>query len=242
MDHILDHGYYLIDVTGKPTTWGRWSPDYFLANPGDSPLNSVELLAFLQTAAHLTGKPKYAAEYGKVALEMKYAQVATRYKELREEINYSDEELAMLSFYCLFRYESNEGLLNRYYRPALDAWWANIQREENPLWMFIYVMGRPQAQLNFAVAANTLYRMPVDTIEWDVKNSNRQDIVMEPQLDRFQHRQAKTLLPRDELPVAKWNSNPFDVDGGSGGHGEDDGTAFLLPYWMGRYRRFLLGE
>jgi hypothetical protein len=21
MDHILDHGYYLIEVTGKPTTW-----------------------------------------------------------------------------------------------------------------------------------------------------------------------------------------------------------------------------
>jgi hypothetical protein len=242
MDHILDHGYYLIDVTGKPTTWGRWSPDYFRANPGDSPLNSVELLGFLQTAAHLTGNSKYAVAYRKVALEMKYAQLATRYKELREEINYSDEELAMLSFYCLFRYESNADLLNRYYRPALDAWWENIVREDNPLWMFIYATGRPKAPLNFAVAANTLYRMPVDTIEWDVMNSNRQDIVMEPQLDRFQHRQAKALLPRDELPVAKWNSNPFDVDGGSGGHGEDDGTAFLLPYWMGRYRRFLLGE
>ena len=33
MNHILDHGYYLIDATGKPTTWGRWSPDYFRENP-----------------------------------------------------------------------------------------------------------------------------------------------------------------------------------------------------------------
>ncbi len=115
-------------------------------------------------------------------------------------------------------------------------------REDNPLWMLIYAMGQPKAKLDFARAAGTLYRMPVDTIEWDVKNSRRKDVVMVAEKDRFEHPQAMTLLPRDELPVAKWNSNPFDVDGGSGGLGEDDGAAFLLPYWMGRYRRMLLGE
>ena len=35
---------------------------------------------------------------------MKYAEQAAQYMELREEINYSDEELAMLSFYPFFRY------------------------------------------------------------------------------------------------------------------------------------------
>ena len=29
MDYIVAHGYNLIDVTGKPTTWGKWSPKYF---------------------------------------------------------------------------------------------------------------------------------------------------------------------------------------------------------------------
>jgi hypothetical protein len=84
--------------------------------------------------------------------------------------------------------------------------------------------------------------MPLDTIEWTVKNSHRKDIVMDTELDRSQRPQARTLLPRDELPVAKWNSNPFDVDGGSGGRVEDDGAAFLLPYWLGRYQGFLAGE
>jgi hypothetical protein len=242
MDHILDHGYYLIDVTGKPTTWGRWSPDYFRENPPDSPLNSLELLSFLKAAAHITGNPRYAKEYQKAALGMGYAQLATRYKELREEINYSDEELAMLAFYCLFRYEKDEDLLNRYYRPAMDAWWENMVREDNPLWTFIYATGRPHASLDLAPAARTLYRMPLDTIEWTVKNSHRKDIVMDTELDRSQRPQARTLLPRDELPVAKWNSNPFDVDGGSGGRVEDDGAAFLLPYWLGRYQGFLAGE
>jgi hypothetical protein len=171
-----------------------------------------------------------------------YAQLATRYKELREEINYSDEELAMLAFYGLFRYEKDEDLLNRYYRPAIDAWWENIVREDNPLWTFIYAIGRPHASVDFAPAARTLYRMPVDTIDWTVKNSHRKDVVMDAAPDRSQRPQARTLLPRDELPVAKWNANPFDVDGGSGGRAEDDGAAFLLPYWMSRYHEFLVGE
>jgi hypothetical protein len=242
MDHILDHGYYLMDVTGKPTTWGRWSQTYFHQEPADSPLNSMELLSFLKTAAHITGNARYAKEYRKAAIDLGYARLATRYKELREEINYSDEELAMLSFYSLFRYETDGDLLGRYYRPALNAWWENIVREENPLWTFIYAMAQPNAPVDMVSAVRTLYRMPADTIEWTVKNSNREGVIMNQAADRFQRRQAATLLPPDERPVMKWNSNPFDIDGGSDGRGEDDGAAFLLPYWMGRHHGFLLGE
>ncbi|MGA2131354.1 MAG: hypothetical protein ABSH50_03490 [Bryobacteraceae bacterium] len=242
MDHIVDHGYNLAELDGKPTTWGQWSRAYFRQEPSDSPLNSLELLSLLRTAAHITGDSKYAREYRKVALELGYAQLATRYKELREEINYSDEELAMLSFYPLFRYETDGGLLDPYYRPALDAWWENMAREENPLWTCIYALGQPAAAVDLAGAVRTLYRMPVDTIAWTVTNSNREDVEMESVRDRFQHRQSKRLLPPDERPVMKWNTNPFDVDGGDGGRSEDDGAAFLLPYWMGRYQGVFRGE
>ena len=242
MDHIIDHGYSLVDAGGKPTTWGRWSQSYFRQEPSDSPLNSMELLSLLKTAAHVTGNSKYQQEYRKAAFELGYAQQATRYRELREEINYSDEELAMLSFYNLIRYETDKGLSDEYYRPAMSAWWENMQREECPLWTFIYDLGRPEAAVDLESAVRTLYRMPVSTIDWTVRNSNRKDIEMDRATDRFQHRQAKTLLPPDERPVMKWNSNPFDVDGGSGGHSEDDGAAFLLPYWMGRYHGLLAGQ
>jgi hypothetical protein len=202
----------------------------------------MELLSFLKTAAHITGNPRYAQEYRKAAIDLGYARIAARYKELREEINYSDEELAMLSFYNLFRYETDRDLLDRYFRPALNGWWENIVREENPLWTFIYAMAQPHAHADLRSAVRTLYRMPIDTIEWTVKNSNREGLMMDPATDRFQRRQAETLLPPDERPVMKWNSNPFDIDGGSDGRGEDDGTAFLLPYWMGRYLGLLRGE
>ena len=231
MDYIITHGYNLIDVTGKPTTWGKWSPEYFNGRgKSDSALNAAELLSFLKATYHMTGDAKYAAEYKKVAVGMKYAEQAARYLELRVEINYSDEELAMLSFYPFFRYAKDPQILK-----ALDQWWANCQREKNPLWTYIYSVGNPGAKVDLDGALATLERIPMDLISWKVTNSDRKDVTMEKELDRANERQARTLLPPDERPVMKWNGNPFVVDGGNGGFSEDDGGFFLLAYWMGRF-------
>lgn len=244
-DHILRHGYHLTDTDGQPTRWGRWSPEYFQTPAGrpDSPLNALELLSFLRIAAHITRQEYYRSEYRKAARQMRYAELTAGLLELREELNYSDEELAMLCFYPLFRHEEDPDLV-RYYRQALQAWWQNIQREKNPLWTFIYMCGwdRPPEPVDLAGAAWTLYRVPTDLIEWNVRNSHRKDVALDGGLDRFQRPQTTALLPPDERPVMKWNGNPFRIDGGSGGAGEDDGAFFLLPYWLGRYHGFLLGE
>ncbi len=241
MDHILDNGYNLIDLDGQPTTWGWWSPEKLRTEPDERALNSLQLLSFLKIAAHITGEARYETEYEKVAWELQYADWITRLDEFRQELDYSDEELAMLPFYCVFQYEKDPRLLTAY-RRALEAWWKNIQREANPLWTFIYLLGRPEAKVDLSAAAWTLYRMPMDLIKWNVRNSHRRDIVFAPAPDRFGLREAITLLPPDERRVMKWNDNPFVLDGGGDGHGEDDGTAFLLPYWMGRYHKFLLGQ
>jgi hypothetical protein len=241
MDHILEHGYNLVDLDGKPTRWGWWGPNKLAREPDERALNSLQLLSFLKTAAHLTGQARYDTEYRKVAWDLKYADWITRVNEFRQELNYSDEELAMLPFYCVFQYEKDPALLKAY-RRAMDEWWKNILREANPLWTFIYLTGQPDARIDLSPAVWTLYRMPLDTIEWAVRNSHRQDIAWDSARDRFGRREAVTLLPPDERPVMKWNSNPFVIDGGNGGHAEDDGAAFLLPYWMGRFHGFIVGE
>ena len=82
----------------------------------------------------------------------------------------------------------------------------------------------------------------MDLIHWAVRNSDRPDVEFEPDADRFGRRQARTLLPADERPVMRWNGNPFRIDGGGNGGSEDDGAFFLLPYWMGRQKKFLIGE
>ena len=241
MDHILDHDYYLIDLDGKPTLWGFWNPEKLAKDPDERALNSLQLLSFLKTTEHITGGARYSAEYRKAVQEFKYAELMSGVNEFRTEMNYSDEELAMLPFYCAFQYEKDPAMLKAY-RRAVDEWWKNIQREANPLWTFIYLTGQPEAKVDLPGAVRTLYRMPMDTIEWSVRNSHRQDVIWVSNPDRHGRREALTLLPPDERPVMKWNGNPFVVDGGGGGNGEDDGAAFLLPYWMGRYHKFIVGE
>lgn len=234
-DNILHHGYSLVGETNRPTTWGKWSPEYFASAIGrpDGPLNAIELLSILKIAAHITGDAHYSQAYRHIALDLDYAKLGTRYLELREEINCSDEELFMLSIYPLMQYEKDPMLLSRY-QDALDQWWQNEQKEENPLWSLLYqkITHGPRIGLRRALAR--LGKMPLNTIDWSVVNSTRHDIDMDGGLYRSRCMQARQLLPPDELPIQRWNTSPFCVDGDGNGQREMEYTVFLLPYWMGK--------
>src|SRR5207244_3779803 len=76
-------------------------------------------------------------EYHKLIQKWGYHQKLARYLENRTELNYSDEEMAMLGYYPLFLYERDPAL-RRAYKKGLDQWWENCSREKNPLWIYIY--------------------------------------------------------------------------------------------------------
>ena len=240
-DHLIDHGHNLTDLHGGPTRWGRYDEAYFDTDDGreERALRSLELLSHLKVAYHMTGNPRYVKEYRKLITERNYHKNTTTYLKLRQELNYSDEELALLSYYPLFRYEKNPSLL-RVYREGLEQWWVNIRREDNPLWTFIYAFCNPGKPVPMDGAARTLYRIPMDLTRWSVKNSHRRDVPIDPSPERHNRAQTSRLLPPDERRVMKWNGNPFQLDDQAGGRGEDDGAFFLLPYWLGRYHRFLV--
>jgi len=80
-----------------------------------------------------------------------------------------------------------------------------------------------------------LREIPLDLRHWDVRNSHRPDVALDPDAGRFREAQSREALPAGERPMMKWNGNPYRLDGGDGGRTEEDGTFFLLPYWMGRY-------
>jgi len=242
-DHLIDHGYNLTDLHGGPTRWGRYDEPYFETDDGreERALRSLELLSHLKVAHHMTGNSRYDREYRKLINDMAYHKNTTTYLKLREELNYSDEELAMLSYYPLFRYEKNQELLS-VYREGLEQWWVNIQREDNPLWMFIYAFCSPGKRVSLESAAHTLYRIPMDLIKWSVRNSHRRDVPLDTSAERHDRIQTSRLLPPDERRVMRWNGNPFQLDDQAGGRGEDDGSFFLLPYWMGRFHGFLAGR
>ncbi len=238
-NHILDHGYQLIDVDGKRTRWGWWGPDDIWLEPGETGLRALHILSHLRVAMHLSENTppaaRYRAEYDNL-IKMRRYDLLTRNQKIAipGHINHSDDELAFLSYYPLLRYETDSHLL-AIYKQSLERSWQVERPERNPLWNAIYAAGTNLQEFDREESIRTLHEIPMDTITWTVRNSQRLDVPVDPLADRFKRPQALVVLPYDEIPMWKWNGNPYALDGGNGGRSEDDGAYFLLPYWLGRY-------
>jgi len=75
-DHILAHGYYLMDQDGTPTTWGFWGPDRLNDDPKyweERCLGSLEILSHLKVAMRLVGDPRYERAYDELIRTHHYA-------------------------------------------------------------------------------------------------------------------------------------------------------------------------
>jgi hypothetical protein len=243
MNHIVRNDWYLIDYDGKPTLWGKWNPDYvnqFPKQVGDRRLNSIEIIAFLQTAYHFTSKEIYKEKafelmekHGYLDNIMIPISKIGRVPgiDLTTEWNHSDDELAFLSYWNLYKYAFTDELREKYRRTIKEHW--EIERpEKHPLWNLIYAMtGAKDFDLEQTIWG--LKEFPLDTIGFSVRNSHRKDL--EFIAPNFRNQTTRKVLPPDERPMSKYNGNHFRLDGGEGGHREYSGDIFLLPYWMGRY-------
>jgi hypothetical protein len=239
----LEGRHELIGPGGKRTRWGWWGPAAIWEDPDETGLRALHMLSHLRVALYMTANAQYRARY-----EAAYQDLITTHKYhwltrnqkvmVPGSINHSDDELAFLSYYPLLRYETDPALL-AVYKQSLERSWQIERPERNPLWNVIYAAGTGAAEFDRDASVRTLQEIPMDMVKWTVSNSKRLDVPVDPLSDRFQRRQALIVLPYDELPMSKWNGNPYSLDGGQGGRGEDDGAYFLLPYWMGRYHKLL---
>jgi len=247
MNHIVKHNWYLVDYDGKPTQWGRWHPEYvnqFPIQVGDRRLNSVEIIAFLQTAYHFTGKEIYKQKAYQLFQEHGYLDnimiPITKIGrvpgiDLTTEWNHSDDELAFLSYWNLYKYAFTDELRQKY-RQTIQKHWEIERPEKNPLWNFIYAMtGAREFDLQESIWF--LQEFPLDTTSWTVKNSQRRDLEFLP--PNFRDQYTRQVLPPDERPMSKFNQNAFRLDGGNGGYREYSGDIYLLPYWLGRYLKII---
>jgi hypothetical protein len=243
MSHIVRNDLYLIDYDGKPTLWGKWNPDYvnqFPRQVGDRRLNSIEIISFLQAAYHFTGKQIYKDKALQLLQKHGYLEnIMTSVTKLAHvpgidlttEWNHSDDELAFLSYWNLYKYAFSQELREKY-RQAIKDHWQIERPEKNPLWNFIYA-ATGAADFDLDENIRTLQEFPLDTIGWTIKNSHRKDLDF---LDlNFRQQTTQEVLPGDERPMSKYNNNAFQLDGGDDGRQEYSGDIFLLPYWMGRY-------
>jgi hypothetical protein len=258
-DHIIDHGYYYVGPSGNPTTWGVWAPERLnqdLKWFGDRGLNSLEILSHLKVAEHVTGDPKYTRAAKELVEKHSYAINTVDQKQVwpSEAVNHSDDELAFLAYYPLLWYERDPEL-RRIYLASLERSWQIERPEQSPFFNFIYAACRQAGFVEDAskrpdkphlapadydrdICVEWFREVPSDLYEWSVVNSNRQDLG-EVATNRFQQRRSHFVLPIAERRVMRWNGDPYELDGGSDGRSRDDGTFILLPYWMGRYHRFI---
>ncbi len=240
MGYIVDHDFLLVDVDGEPTRWGVWSPRYLNGTwKAQQCLNSLEILAHLKTAYHITGDPKFQDAYQYLIREHHYALNTIDQKIMPPGIvNHSDDELAFLAYYTLLSYEDDPHLRSIYLL-SLERSWQYERPEHCPLWNFIYgALTCNHCDVDEAVLA--LERIPMDLITWTMRNSHRADIQFDESPGRFDEPQSAVAIPPDERPVMRWNGNPYRLDGGNDGRSEDDGTFYLIAYWLGRYHGFVV--
>jgi hypothetical protein len=250
MQHIIDHDLYLVDYDGKPTTWGRWNPEYVNARPrmvGDRKLNSSNIIAMLQTAYHFTGKNIYKEKAFELMHEHGYLENLMRpmdkigqapdtaddwSKMLSESWNHSDDEMYYMGYWGLYRYAFNDTLKSKYRKAIIDHW-KHERPEKEGLWNIFTSMVINEFNLKDAIWY--LQEHPLDLINWDIKNSHRKDIQFIE--SNFRNQTITEVLPPDERPIQRHNSNMFDLDkvGGNGTREYSAGDIWLLPYWLGRY-------
>ncbi len=263
-DHLIEHGFQLIDHDGRPTRWARFSPEdlnggLYWAERG---LNSLSILSYLKVAEHVSGgDAKYRRAYDELIEKHSYDTnvMDPKVQHGAGSGNQSDDEMALMGFYNLLKYETRPELRKKY-TLGLIRYWTLVKPERCPLFNFIFAASFDPASaslrsgnrieldttitdgLNEAVW--TLKRYPLNRVRWGYRNSHRLDIVRWPASilngpGRGSLRSGKAL-PIDERFVEHWNHDPWRLDDGSNGLTLADGASFLLPYYMGLHHKFII--
>lgn len=235
--HIIDHGWFLADVDGKPTRWARWDPEYLQRPYGYDArgLNGMEALAMTEAAFALTGDEKF--KRGKQQLlEWGYHNEVLRQKLVFPEVTHFDDRLAWLAYHPLLTYE-RDPQLRSVYRRSLERSWE-IKRVENMVW-FNYIYGALTGNdIDNERCLRNLREWPLDCRRYSYVNSHRSDL-QGPRgyvnyVSDWKCRSARDIGP------ARWDHDFMQLDGGNGGKTVGDPSGFIDAYWMARYYGMIL--
>ncbi len=236
--HIIDNGWTLRDVDGKPTRWARWDPEYLKAPYGyyARGLNGLEILAYIRTTMELSPDAKFEKAYEELQA-MGYHNEVIRQKLVfpPDNIFHSDDRLAFYAYFPLLHYETDPILRSIYFR-SLERSWEVERIEHNPWFNFMYgVLTGNDCEA--AEAVRHLREWPLDMIDYSYTNSHRHDLATPDGYVPYCSG-TKAISPRERGPM-RWSDNLVGLDGGSGGGAVVDPSGWLETYWMGRYYGFI---
>lgn len=241
VDHLIEHGYQLQDLDGRPTRWAIWGPDRLNRDPDwamERGINSVEILSFLKLAHHVSGDTRYADHYHRLLTEHRYDRNVLEAPNLNPAWRtYIDMELLAFAYPALLALESDPRLA-RLYRRSFERWHEAIREDGNPFFEFLYARHARPNRARLDAARAFLIDTPLDLVRWDVDLTRREDLRVRRWPEVEQH-QIDRRLPPSELGYSRTDQNPWRARQGDGGRTESDGVFWLLPYWMGRQAGWL---
>ena len=264
-EHLIDHNFQLVDHDGKPTRWAVFNPErlnHDFSWRERRGTNSLSILAYLKVAAHITGDARFAAASRWLIEQHSYAaNVLIPMAGVGSGSgNPMEDETTYLNYYNLIRYETDP-ILRQTYALALSRQWKRERPGLNPLFGFIYAASctgqttedafgkddlSPKDNAWLEESVDTLMRFPMDLVNWRVTNSHRQDVIHLPdwlnqgcQIGAAGYRVNGKALPIDERAADQRSGNPWQLDEVGDGMNLTDGGAFLLPYYMGLYHKYI---
>ncbi|NOS71873.1 MAG: hypothetical protein HOP33_18325 [Verrucomicrobia bacterium] len=236
--HIMNNGWLLRDMDGKPTRWGRWDPEYLQRPYGieSRGLNGMEALSYVQAAYALTGDPKFQAGLEQL-LKWRYHTYVLRQKMTfpPDSIATWDDELGFWCYYTLLTYARDPELRSIYLR-SLERSWEVLRMQQLPFFNFVYG-AFTGSDCEAPQAAQHLREWSLDLVNHNYHNSHRSDL--SPQRGYVPYAGGtRAISPRES--ESKWGSrSALQYDGGENSHGVTPPIGWLEDYWMGRYYGFI---
>ena len=236
--HIMDNGWVLRDLDGKPTVWARWDPEYF-AGKGKYArgLNGLEILNYMRTTYAITGNEKFKDGLQQL-LDMNYLEkVIVQKIVFPADIFHSDDRLAFYNYYTLLQYETDPDLRS-YYMRSLERSYEIERIEHIPWFNFIYgaLTGH---DCEVEEAAAHLREWPLDMVQYSFDFGNRADLENTPRGYIPYCQVTRPFSPR-ERGATRWTANQGVDKGASNAKEVEDPSGWLDAYWMGRYYGFIL--
>ncbi len=262
-DHLMANDYGLVDWDGERTRWAYFGPHDINKNPAcweERGMNSLGILAYLAIAEHVSGDAKYRRARHALAYDHDYAMnffMSTKMHEGPGTGNQSDDEMTIMRFYSLIKYETDPQI-RQMARWAFWRYWRLVRRERNPFFNFLYAASYAPGTGMFTQydyqpkgkwlehGVEMLKGQPLCLVNWRLRNSHRLDIL--PHFQHGFHSDGRPthgflrdggVLPIENRYIEHWSADVWRLDQGGDGRTESDGAYWLLAYYAGKYFGFI---
>lgn len=236
VDHILENDYKLCDIDGLPTTWANWAPDQLNGNSmwlWEKCINSLELLAFLDVAYHVSGEQKYRDEFMHLAIDEHYLINAAQHKKDDGHVCHIDDNLGFLTTATILHIEKDPAI-RKYLLMGLRHHWE-YERPEHTIFYNLVCSAYSDEPCDLDNAIKELRNYPLDFIRTPIINSKRRGLVYDTEQEKWGGKpQLKEALEIDERIIHYNDSNMFRIDEGNPSVASCPST-YLVPYWFARY-------